>query len=316
LVAVNLALFVWLAVTQDAYLSDRNIQTLLSNLSIVALIGLAQMVVIAAGELNLALGAAGSLSALAACSLMVNVGVPVPLAMAAGVVTGAMCGAFNGYVIGQFGLSSFIVTLATASVFTGVALGFSEAQPITGLPTGFVDLGHETVFGVPRTLLLAAIAAVALAVFFRKCGLGRQILAYGGNSEATELSGLRRLDVMVAVQAISGAVAGWAALLLTAQIGQGQPDVGRDWLLPSFAAPIIGGTLLAGGSLSVTGTCLAALLLTQVGSAIVFIGLDPFWVQFVQGTIIVAAAFFDRTRGRAGRRARSSAETTPMGVGA
>lgn len=295
LVPANALLFLTLSVTQRQFLTDVNLGAMATSFAVSVVIAMSQMVVIAAGGMNLSIGSIGSISGLAACFLMAS-GVAVVAAIAIGLVIGVAAGGLNGLLVDRFGLSPFIVTLATASVFSGITLGFTQSQPITGLPAEFRSMGQASYGGIPALLLLAATAAVLVALVFRYTGFGRRILAFGGNPSATALAGVRTSGLNVGVHALSGALAAWAGILLLARIGQGQPDIGGDWLLPSFAAPIIGGTLLAGGYLSVTGTALAAALLTQVSTAVVFLGIDPFWSQLMQGAIIVFAAVLDRVR--------------------
>jgi ribose transport system permease protein len=296
LLPTNIAIFVLLSATQSQFFTAINAETLMGSLAITAIIAMAQMVVIAAGGLNLALGSIGAISGMSSCYLMVYTSMPMPLTLIVGILVGALCGSLNGFIVAQFRLSPFIVTLASASLFSGVVLGLSRSRPITNLPVSFQSLGQSKLGFVPVTFILFFLTASFVAWLFFFTGLGRQILAVGGNAPATELAGLGRRRTVIAVHCLSGTLGAWAGILLLAQVGQGAPDIGTDWLLSSFAAPIIGGTLLAGGYLTVFGTCLGAALLTQVASAVVFMQLNPFWVQFIQGLIIVGAAVLDRMR--------------------
>lgn len=310
LVPANVLLFVTLVVTQKDFVTATNFRTLMSAFAVTAVVALSQMVVIAAGGMNLAVGAIGAAAGLFSSFLMAN-GAPVWVALLVCLATGLACGALNGWIVAQFGLSSFIVTLATASVFTGITLGLTASQPIVGLPAEYRQLGQGTFLGIPYVGFFFLAAALLVYVVFFRLGVGRQILAYGGNPGATDLAGVPRWQIQTAVHGISGLLAALAGWMLLAQIGQGQPDIGSDWLLGSFAGPIIGGTLLAGGSMSILGTCLAVALLTQVSSAVIFIGLDPFWVLFLQGAIIVVAAVLDRLRIRDRPARRAPAAPIP-----
>jgi ribose transport system permease protein len=315
LLPTNVLLFVVLAGTHDRFLTRLNIDALLSNLAITVAISLGQMVVIAAGGMNLALGSIGALSGLATCYLMLHRGVPMVFSVCIGIAVGAAAGILNGFLVARFNLSAFIVTLATSSVFTGVALGLTQAQPLTPLPTSFTRIGTGTVGGVPTLFVLGVVVAALVAWICRFTHFGRQLLALGGNRDASALAGMPTRRVIVGVHVLSGVLAAWAGILTMARLGQGQPDIGSDWLLSSFAAPIIGGTLFAGGYLSVSGTVLGAGLLTLVSSAAVFVRINPVWVEVIQGLVVVGAAILDRTRIRRATRPRArraSAEPVPM----
>jgi ribose transport system permease protein len=296
LLPANLILFVALSITQTRFFAELNFEALLSSLGITLAISLGQMVVIASGGMNLALGSIGALGGLASCYAMIHSGLPLVLDFALGLLVGMVCGAFNGFLVGQFGLSAFIVTLGSSGIFTATALGLTNVQPLEGVPESFIHIGAGSVAGVPILFVLAALAAVLVAALMRYTNFGRQVLALGGNGDAAQLVGIRRRRVLIGVHVLSGVLAAWAGILTMAQLGQGQPDIGSDWLLTSFAAPIIGGTLFAGGYLSVAGTCLGACLLTLVSSGVVFMRMNPDWVELLSGLVVVSAAVLERAR--------------------
>jgi ribose transport system permease protein len=210
---------------------------------------------------------------------------------------GTLCGLLNGLLIIRMRLSPFIITLATASIFLGINLGFTSGQPFYRLPDGFRNLGVWTVAGVPGLLIVTVVYSIVLAFFFSSTGIGRQILAMGGNTRAAELIGVPTARCQIVVHGLSGFLAASAAVMLTARIGAAQPSVGDDWLLASFAAPIIGGTSLAGGYLSVPGALVGALVLTLVSNGLVHLRIDVFWTALFSGLIILAAGGVDRVRG-------------------
>src|SRR5581483_60504 len=138
--------------------------------------------------------------------------------------------------------------------------------------------------------------AIVLAIVFRYVSFGRQILAFGANPRAAELNGIPIGRLTVSVYALSGFLAASAAVLLIARLGDADPVIGKDWLLVSFAAPIIGGTRLAGGQVSVLGTVLGALLLGILANGLVHWNVDVFFVQLISGLIILAAGGIETIR--------------------
>jgi ribose transport system permease protein len=221
---------------------------------------------------------------------------PPEAAILAGLLLGLIGGALNGVLVVRSGLSAFIVTLATASVFTGLNLGLTSGRPFYYLPDRFKAIGSLAVAGVPILLLVMLAIGVVLWFVFRQVGIGRQILAMGANPRAAELAGVPVERSRIIVHALAGFLAALAGIILTARLGVAQPSIGNDWLLSSFAAPIIGGTLLSGGYLSVPGVIAGALLLTLVANGLVQLNIDPYWTQLGSGLIILGAGGIDRVR--------------------
>jgi ribose transport system permease protein len=289
-------LSVALAIAAPKFVSLENFQVIAYSVGNLAVVAFAQMAVLSAGGMDLSVGAIGGLAAVVVGGLMEVLKAPPALAMIAGLALGAIGGAINGFLVVRTGLSAFIVTLATASAFTGLNLGLTSGRPFYYLPESFKAIGNWTFAGIPGLLLVMLAIAVALWFVFSRVGLGRQILAVGANPRAAELGGVPVDRSRIIVHALAGFLAAFAGIILTARLGVAQPSIGNDWLLFSFAAPIIGGTLLSGGYLSVPGVIAGALLLTLVGNGLIQLNIDPYWTQFLSGLTILAAGGIDRLR--------------------
>jgi ribose transport system permease protein len=285
-----------LALAAPKFLSLENFQVIAYSVANLAVVAFAQMVVLAGGGMDLSVGAIGGLTAVIVGGLMQSLHVPPALAILAGLALGAIGGALNGFLVVRTGLSAFIVTLATASVFTGLNLGITSGQPFYYLPDVFKAIGNWTLAGVPGLLLVMLAIGAVLWFVFSRVGLGRQILAVGATPRAAELGGVPVNRSRILVHALAGFLAAFAGIILTARLGVAQPSIGNDWLLASFAAPIIGGTLLSGGYLSVPGVIAGALLLTLVANGLIQLHVDPYWTQFFSGLVILAAGGIDRLR--------------------
>lgn len=297
-----LVLSIALTATTENFLSIKNIEVLSYGISTLAVVGFAQMVVLAAGGMNVSVGAIGGLVAVLIGGLMEIYGVPPVLAIIAGLLLGIGCGVLNGILIVRMQLSPFIITIATASIFTGINLGLTSGQPFYNLPESFRNLGVWNIAGVPGLLIIMLVIAGILYFIFKSTGVGRQILAMGANTRTAELAGVPINRTQIIVHAMSGFLAATSAIILTARIGAAQPSIGNEWLLASFAAPIIGGTSLLGGALSVPGTVLGALLLTLTTNGLVHLGIDIYWKQLFSGLIILGAGGIDLIRTHSSRR--------------
>ena len=287
-----------LAFLQPAFLSTYNIYVLLLSFSLWVLVAMAQMVIIAIGQMNLSVGAIGGLVAITFAGSMQVWGLPIPLAILLGLALGAACGLFNGVVTHVSGISAFIITLATLSIFKGINIGITEAQPFYAIPDAVKAFGAARFGGVPYMLGVALLAIVGVWLLFNRMVLGRQILAVGATRHAAELSGIRVGRVVVLAHMLSAVLAATAGMLAVARLQLGQPTIGDDWLILSFAAPVIGGAILAGGHISVIGTCLGVVIVTLINNALVLLGIDPFFVQLLLGGLILAAVMVNRYRER------------------
>src|SRR5680860_295642 len=160
-------------------------------------------------------------------------GAPMPLALGLGLLLGIAAGLVNGLLTTKTGINGFIITLATASAFTGITIGLNNARPFYELPQTFVDFGQARTGPFPHIAIVTVLVAVGLGVLFNKTLLGRQILAVGGNVRAAELSGIPVNRILVIVFTLSAMLSSTAGLLLMARLGSAQPSIGSDWLLPS-----------------------------------------------------------------------------------
>jgi ribose transport system permease protein len=285
-----------LAAMQPAFLSTYNIYVMLTAFSLSVLVALSQMVVIALGQLNLSVGAIGGLAAITFAGVMEVWGLPIPLAIAMGLAAGIAAGALNGVVTHFTGLNAFVVTLATLSIFKGTNIGITEAQPFYDIPEAVKSFGNARFGFFPYLLLISGAFLAAMWIFMRRAVLGRQLLAVGGNRHAAELSGISIARVVIAAHVISGTLAAVAGMLAVARLQLGQPTIGDDWLIISFAAPVIGGAVLAGGHVSVAGTLLGVAIVMLINNALVLLNVDPFAVQLLLGALILAAVALSRFR--------------------
>jgi ribose transport system permease protein len=247
--------------------------------------------------MNLSVGAVGGLAAISFAGMMEVWGLPIPLAAVFALLIGLVAGILNGMVIAWTGISAFVVTLASLSIFKGINLGITRAQPFYGVPDAVKTFGNTTFLGpLPWLVIPAALVAVALWYLLNRQALGRFILAVGGNSHAAGLSGISVGFTITCAHAISGLLAALAGILLVTRLQIGQPTIGDDWLILSFAAPVLGGAILSGGHVSVAATLLGVAIVAIITQALVLFNIDPFLVQVVLGLLILWAVGINRFR--------------------
>lgn len=278
------------------FASPFNIDALLATVAVTAVVGLAQLCVLAIGQFNLALPAIGAFTGMALGWLLQVAGMPWPLAVLAAFAFSGLLGFAQGVLIVVLKLNAFIVTLGLASGYYGlmyVTLGNERFQKIgEALPS----LGRSAVGIVPNIFIAATVAFVVTWVVVAMTVSGRRLLAVGANPIAARFSALPVGRIVIGAHTASGLLAGFAAILVVARLAVGSPAIGQDWLLTSFAAPVLGGTILSGGKVSVAGTVLGAALLAMIANALVIVGVSQYWYQAGLGVIILGAVTLDQTR--------------------
>ena len=295
IIAAFWAVFAWRA---PGFLSPFNLFSVGRALAVDIVIGFAQMAALATGGMNLSVGSIGVCAVMTGGYLMQTLALPVPVAILGALGLGAALGWLNGFVIARSGVSAFIITLASANLYSGAMLILTKAVPLNSLPMEVGAFGKAKIAGLLSPLLVIALAiGLLLFVFYRHSVLGRQILAAGANGRAAKMSGVPVDRVITISHALSGLLAATAGIMVVARLGAAMPAVGgEDWLLPSFLGPVLGSTPLSGGAVAVAGTMLGALLVTTIRSGLLVLQIGNYWLQLYLGAILLLAVLVDRYR--------------------
>lgn len=299
-----------LALTTQQFGSSFNVYVILQTSAVDAVIGLSQMLVLAVGDMSLAVGGIAGLVTIIVGNLFAvqhwSIGAVIVIAL----VVGVACGVLNGVIIAKSGLSGFIVTLATGSAFTGIAYGITSSIPYSDIASVLVSLGQGRASFFPYALAVTAIVTVLVGAAMRWSPAGRALLAVGGNREAATLSGLSRTRSIVIAHALSGLLAGVAAVMYIGVLGSATPATGSDWLIISFAVPIIGGTALVGGEASAFGCFIAAIVLATINDALIVLNINTDAVEMAEGLLIFVAVLAGRI-GQSAQRGSGKSQTRP-----
>ncbi|MQY58696.1 MAG: ABC transporter permease [Clostridia bacterium] len=296
-VAVVVLYSIFMAIFTDTFLTTVNFFTTSRAFSLWVVVGFSQMMALVIGQLNLSVGAIGGLSGITAGYLFMNTELPVWAVISAGLLVGMACGLINGIIIIRTGINAFIVTLGTFSVFTGIIFGVTGATPYSAIPAAFTFIGRSKVLEtIPLVLFVMLAVGLLLYVLFKRTVLGREILATGGNAGAALLSGINTKKVVVVSHVISGLLASLGGILFVARLGAAHPRIGQNWLLMSFAVPIIGGVALDGGRISILGVIFGGILVTFISNGLVLLRVDIFWEQFFLGLVLLIAVGIDRAK--------------------
>ncbi len=290
---VVLFLFFAIALRDAGFTSPNNLLNIVRQTAIIATMAVAMTFVIAAGQIDLSVGAIAGLASVTTALTIQRFGL-VP-GVVAGLVTGLLIGALNGLLVTRLVIPSFLVTLGMMGVARGSAMWITDTAPVPILnqPYNFI-FGSGNVGPVPTLLIWIVIVTIAGYIALQKTPYGRQVLATGGNESAARFSGINTSRIGLLVLTVSGVVAALAGMLYAGRLQSGRFQWGDGDELSVIAAVVLGGTSLFGGSGSVLGSVLGALLIGVVNNGLILMGLESSQQIIIRGGIIIVAVALAR----------------------
>jgi ribose transport system permease protein len=290
-------LFIALTIATPHFLTTVNLASVARQTAVINIMALGMTIVIVSGGIDLSVGSILAVAGLFG-TMAIKAGQPIPVAIAIGVGSGLLCGLLNGLMITQLRINPFIVTLGTLEAYRGLALVVSKGLPVHEIPERFSYLGDGNLLGIPFSLWVLAVCAVATHFLLENTKLGRYSFAIGSNPSAAYYAGVPINFHLTAVYAIAGLLAGLAGMVEASRLMTGQPTAGQGYELQAIAAVVIGGGSLQGGEGSVVGTLIGAFIIGLLSNGSDLLGINPYWQQVTIGAIIIAAVGFDEYRKR------------------
>lgn len=298
---ILLAMGTFLSIYTDTFLTSTNLFNILRAFSWIAISAFGQCMVIITAGIELSVGSVMAISGLVSAMLMVR-GVPVPIAVAGGLLTGLAVGLLNGLMITKGKLPPFIATLGSLLMFRGLCYGLTGGWPVRDLPQSFRNLGQYDIpianLDVPLPLIFMLVTAVLVSVFLTRTVWGYRIYAVGGNETATRLSGINTDRTKIMVYSLCGFLTAIGGILMTARLGVAAPTAAQGYELDVIAAAVVGGTSLMGGEGTILGVLIGAAIMQVLRNGLVLMGVSAYWLQAVQGLVIVLAIMLDQLRKR------------------
>ena len=296
-----IVLFAALAVASPHFLTETNLSSVVRQTAVINVMSLGMTVVIIAGGIDLSVGAMLAMSGVLGTMAMQD-GMPVPVGVLIGVLTGLGWGALNGFLTTRLRIAPFIVTLGTLGIIRGLTLIITNGLPVHRVPQSFAYLGEGNLLGVPFVLWVVVICALATHATLEHTRLGRYAFAIGSNPEAAVYAGVPvGFDVTV-IYALGGLLTGLAGMIEASRLMTGQPTAGNGYELQAIAAVVIGGGSLHGGEGSVIGTLIGALIMGLLSNGSDLLGISPYLQQAIIGAVIILAVTVDELRKRRGNR--------------
>lgn len=276
-------------VPNGAFLSPTNLLNILNQAALTAIIAFGLTMVLVVGEFDLSIGYLASLAGVLVTGLLVNQGLPLPLAVLLTLLVGAAIGAVSGLLVTKARVNAVVATLGIGTMLIGLSYGYTSGSPIIAVPKAFTDITLGRFIGIQNPIWFMLIVLAVLWVLLNRTPLGQRIQAVGANSDAARLAGIRTDRVKVAAFVIAGVCAALTGILLASLLGSGTVSAADGYLLDSFAAVFLGVATLRDGDFHIVGTLVGVLVVNVGFNGLSLLGTPTFWQFVFKGGILVLA---------------------------
>ena len=281
----------------ELFYARSNIEAIFSNLAYDLLLACGMTFVIILGGVDLSVGAVLALSGII-CTLMIQKGINIVLAVGLGILFGGAIGAVNGILVSKANVAPFVATLGSQSICRGACYVLTSGSFVAGLTDAYTNIGRGSLLGVPNKILVSITIMLLLALLSRRFRPLRSMFYVGGNRQAAFISGIPSGLTIILGYMISGLMAGIAAILMTSSLGMGHAGYGISFEMKAISAAVIGGADMHGGAGSFLGTALGVILVALVNNVFIMFNGSPNWSSAISGLMLLAAVAFDALRRR------------------
>ena len=299
-------IFIFFSIASPYFLTFSNVVGILIATAVNGLLALGVTFIIISGGIDLSVGTVMTLCSVMSAVMVKNLGLPVPVGIIVGVLTGGIAGFVNGIMISKLKLPPFIATLGMLNVARGLSLVITDLSPIYfPFETGFNNIAMGSVLGtiipgfeIPNAVLIMFGAAVVAGLILTKTVIGRYCFALGSNEEAARLSGVNIVFWKTAIYTLGGLFVGIAGIIIAARLNSAQPALGQGYELDAIAAAVIGGISMSGGEGTMVGTIIGAFIISTLTNGLRIMSVPQEWQIVVTGLIIISAVYLDILRRR------------------
>jgi ribose transport system permease protein len=282
------------AIFAPNFATAQNWENIARQTAMLSIVTFGVTIALIAGQIDISVGAIMALSGMVV-ALLAEHGAPMWLAVLAGLGVGLAAGTLNALLVVRGKLLSLLVTLATLSVFSGLALALTSGRPVMIAPSGFTTaFATGSLLGLPAPLFFTLGVLVAGTVLLKKTVFGRHVYATGGGQEAAKFAGVRTDRVTGLIFVISGLLSALAGIMLAARLFSALPTSGTGTEIDAIAAGVLGGASIDGGRGALIGALFGAVLIGVVSNGLTLLGVNASWQLVVKGGIIVFAILIDR----------------------
>ncbi|MBV6760249.1 ABC transporter permease [Rhodococcus opacus] len=292
LALVLVVLVVIMSSLSPLFLTASNLLDMSRYFAETGLIALGMTLIIITGGIDLSVGSILALSSVT-LGFSYQAGMPLPLSVLCAVVVGILCGLLNGVLTTAWNIHPLAITIATMALFRGIANAVSNQRAVSSFPEWFGLFGQGAVGLVPNQLIVLAVAVVIAAIILHRSRFGREVYAIGLNPVVARFSGIKVRRDLIAVYALTGMLAGIAAVIYTSRVSSARSDAGLALELSVIAAVVLGGASVRGGIGSIIGTVLGLLIISTLNQGLLLTSLNANWVMVILGAVMLVGVFIN-----------------------
>lgn len=300
LIIITAVLFAIFALGTHNFMSTYNLTNLFKQCSIIGVIAVASTFVIISGGIDLSVGSITGMSSLFTALLMVQGKLPVSVSIILAILSGVICGLYNGIIINEFKVPPLIATLGSMTIIRGLIAVISNAKTIAGINPAFSSFSNKTTLFIPNLAWIWIIIVLIGYFILKFTRFGRNIYVIGSGQEVAKLSGINIRLNTYAIYSFAGLICGIAGVMFTSRINSSVPTGGSGYELSAIAASVLGGGSLSGGKGTVWGAVLGTFLMTLINNGGIQFGINPFIMDISTGVLITLAVIIDQMRNRRG----------------
>ena len=294
IIVVLIIMCVAVALATDKFLTTNNIISVLRQISINTYIALGMTLIIILGHIDLSVGSIVAMSGTLTVGFIVNQGLPLGVAIVAGLLVGTAAGFISGFIVANFKVPAFIITMAMMNIASGIAYVYTGGQSTRITNKLFIEIGTGYLFNViPLPVVYMVVLIILFSFILSKTKFGTYIYAIGGNREAAKVAGINVFKIDMFVYILSGALAALAGCMLAARTGSANATYAEGYEMDAIASCIIGGASFTGGIGNVPGAFLGVIIFSVIIYGLTFVGLSSYWQNIAKGLIIIVAVALD-----------------------
>jgi len=310
---VLLMLFVFFALSTDAFLSQQNLTNVLRQVAMLGIAAVGMTMVILTGGIDLSVGSTVALVDVVAAVAMTSLGLDIYSAGLLAILAGCAVGLVNGLAVTVFAIPPLIATLASLTAVRGFAYITTGGLPIFGFPPAFSYLGRGMAGPVPVPVIVMFVVLLLGWTVLNRTRYGRRIYAIGGNTEAARLSGISVGRTLVLTYVLAGLFTALAGLILLSRLNSAQPNVATGFEMDVITAVVLGGISISGGEGRFSGVIFGIFIIGILSNGMILLNVQDYWQLVIKGAVLFTAVGLDqynsRLNARSAQRAQAAATT-------
>ncbi|GHV80588.1 L-arabinose ABC transporter permease AraH [Spirochaetia bacterium] len=295
--ALALVIAVFTYLTNGNFISKGNIINILIASAIVGMVVIGECYLLITGHVDLSPGSVAAFSGVLVSILLKN-GFPLAPAIVIVVIVGMLVGWINALLVNRLKLEAFIATLATMSIFRGLAFIICNGKAVFVTSSAFLKMGSGRFLGIPIPVIIFVISFIVFMIILDRTRFGRNVYMVGGNATAARLAGINAQKLRTKIYMMTAGFAALGGIIQAGRMSSGQPSTSEGLEFDAVTAVVLGGVAMAGGVGTLSGALIGLFIMQGFNNGLMMMNVPSFWQTVSRGLLLIAALSFDYIRNR------------------